>query len=175
LSGREKYKGYDMVINCLPSLLINFPSIRYIIAGKYDDEEKGRIDRLIKEKGLEKHVILTGYLKEDMLTDYYQMADLFIMPSRKEGFGIVFLEAMVSGLPVIGGNMDGSVDALRNGELGILVDPTSIDSISEGISSALQLLPGRTENDSRILQEKVLSHFGYPEYKKRLADLINSN
>ena len=172
LSSTEKYKGYDIVIECLPELKTQFPNIRYVIGGKYDAEEKLRIDHLVQDLELEGQVILTGYLPENELTDHYQMADLFIMPSRKEGFGIVFLEAMVCGLPVIGGNMDGSVDALRNGELGTLVDPESKDEIIAAIAQLMKQKQHHGEDQKRDLQQKTLSYFGFEQYKKRLEEVI---
>jgi asparagine synthase (glutamine-hydrolysing) len=172
LSGREKYKGYDLVIQCLPELKKQFPQIRYIIAGKYDNEEKARLDALISSLQLESNVFLTGYLAEKSLLEYYQAADLFIMPSRKEGFGIVFLEALICGLPVIGGNQDGSVDALRNGELGILVDPTNMQEIIDGITEVLIHKDNYTDEYRRAMQQKTLGYFGFPAYKKRLQEIL---
>ncbi|HRO41217.1 MAG TPA: asparagine synthase (glutamine-hydrolyzing) [Flavipsychrobacter sp.] len=172
LSGREKYKGYDLVIQCLPELKKQFPTVRYIIAGKYDNEEKARLDNLITSLGLEENVFLTGYLAEKSLLEYYQTADLFIMPSRKEGFGIVFLEALICGLPVIGGNQDGSVDALRNGELGILVNPTSMSEIVDGITEVLIHKENYTDEYRLAMQQKTLQYFGFPAYKKRLQEIL---
>lgn len=172
LSGKEKYKGYDIVIKCLPELKKNFPTIRYIIAGKYDVQEKARLDELIKELGLEENVILTGYLAEKSLLEYYQSADLFIMPSRKEGFGIVFLEALICGLPVMAGNQDGSVDALKNGELGVLVDPTNVDEIVNEITDVLNNREEYSYEYRLFMQQKTLNYFGFPVFKKRLKDIV---
>ncbi len=172
LSGREKYKGYDLVIKSLPALRKKFPDIRYIIAGKYDSEEKSRLDDLIAELELERHVFLTGYLAEKSLMEYYQAANLFIMPSRKEGFGIVFLEALICGLPVIAGNQDGSVDALRNGELGILVNPANLQEIIDGIEEVLVHKENYTDEYRLAMQQKTLGYFGFPAYKKRLQDIL---
>jgi len=172
LSGREKYKGYDLVIQCLPELKKQFPTIRYIIAGKYDAEEKSRLDELINKLDLNENVFLTGYLAEKSLLEYYQAADLFIMPSRKEGFGIVFLEALICGLPVIGGNQDGSVDALRNGELGILVNPGNLQEIIDGITEVLIHKDNYTDEYRLAMQQKTLHYFGFPAYKKRLQEIL---
>jgi asparagine synthase (glutamine-hydrolysing) len=174
LSSREKYKGYDIVLECLPELRERFPSIKYVIAGKYDDAEKDRLEKLIKTLSLEKNVIITGFVDEKMLVNYYQMSDLFIMPSRKEGFGIVFLEALVCGLPVMGGNKDGSVDALRNGELGLLVDPLNKNEIIKGIADILEKKDQITEEYRRTMQQKTIAYFGFTKYKSRLQKILNN-
>ena len=87
--------------------------------------------KLVEEKNLTNNFILTGYIEDKELTDHYLLADVFVMPSTQEGFGIVFLEALVCGLPVIAGNKDGSVDALLNGKLGKLIDPDNIQGTIE--------------------------------------------
>ena len=72
---------------------------------------------------LSESVIFTGYVKDEEVAAHFSIADIYIMPSTKEGFGIIFIEAMFYGKPVIAGNKDGSADALQNGTLGILVNP----------------------------------------------------
>jgi phosphatidyl-myo-inositol dimannoside synthase len=169
LVSSEKYKGYDKVIAALGYVKEVFPTIKYILAGKYDDKEKERVDALIRQYKMTDHVILTGYLSENEVTDHYCLADLFIMPSRKEGFGIVFLEALASGVQVIGGNQDGTVDALLNGALGKLINPAKISEISDSIVEVLS----KPAVNSAALQAKVLEHYRFERYKERLQTYIN--
>ena len=121
-----------------------------IWSGKYDEEEKVRIDKLINDLGLRNVVSLSGFIKEEEIAAHYCMSDLFIMPSQKEGFGIVFIEALSMGVPVIAGNIDGSVDALRNGELGTLVNPESKEEITEAIKNVIK------RNESIVLLDHDL-------------------
>jgi phosphatidylinositol alpha-1,6-mannosyltransferase len=79
---------------------------------------------------------LLGEVAGRNLPAYYRLADLFVMPTTGEGFGIVFLEASAVGLPVIGGNRDGSVDALAEGRIGSLVDPDDVTGLAEAIITA---------------------------------------
>ena len=122
---------------------------------------------------LENNVFLVGFIAEEEITDHYQLADLFIMPSKKEGFGIVFIEAMACGLPVIAGNQDGSVDALKNGELGMLINPENKDEMLEKLEMVLNS-NSYTVAQKKLLQQKVNSHFGYSHFyqnlKKQLAN-----
>jgi phosphatidyl-myo-inositol dimannoside synthase len=169
LVSSEKYKGYDKVIAALGYVKDIFPNIKYILAGKYDEKEKQRVDALVKQYDMCDNVVLTGYLPESEVTDHYCLADLFIMPSRKEGFGIVFLEALASGVQVVGGNQDGTVDALINGALGKLINPSKISEISDSIIEVLSTPPINPAS----LQAKALEHYRFERYKKRLQTYIN--
>jgi glycosyltransferase involved in cell wall biosynthesis len=176
LSSSEKYKGYDIVIECLPELRKAIPNIKYVIAGKYDEGEKVRIDKLVNENDLQEIVVFAGFIKNEEVKDFYQMADLFIMPSKGEGFGIVFIEAMACGLPVIAGNEDGSVDALQNGKLGTLVEPENENDI---IASMIKIYDAKlksTSSNNSLLQKNVLNTFGFDHYKSNLKTLLaNTN
>ena len=167
LAGNERYKGYDRVIMALATLEKKTFNIKYIIGGSSDEIERKYVLDLIKEHNLEGRVILTGYIPDEELKDYFQMSDLYIMPSLNEGFGIVFIEAMYYGLPVIAGNKDGSVDALLNGALGQLVNPTDIDEIKNAIITNL-------ENDinSKPDFNLLMAHFSFQHYKNKLLSII---
>jgi len=169
LSINEKEKGYSKVIAALPEILKSQPNVVYILAGKYDQHEKKRIELLLAQYKMEKNVILTGYVKDEEISDLYKLADVFIMPSRKEGFGIVFLEALASGTSVIGGNQDGTVDALLNGSLGMLINPTKIDEITSAI---LQHLQGQNQNPEQ-LQKGVLEQYRFSRYQQRLQQCLD--
>ena len=166
ISSAEGYKGYDRVIEALA--LLHEKKFRYLIAGKYDEEEQQRLIRLAKQIGVEEHLLFTGFLKEEEIQAHYQLADLFVMPSTNEGFGIVFIEALACGTPVLAGNQDGSVDALKNGEMGTLVDPTSPAAIAAAIELLLadaQLKDFDRQNE-RI--QKVQATFGFSSFQERL-------
>lgn len=170
LSSTELYKGHDQVIRVLASLKKTFPAIKYILAGKYDGPEKLRIEKLIAENGVEDQVILTGFIKEEELADHFLLANLFILPSKKEGFGIVFIEALACGLPVICGNADGSVDAICNGSLGKAINPDSLEELEKW---AIDFLNNPLTEDERLkLQHECLAHFDEKSYMKKLEVLI---
>ncbi len=163
LSSKEMYKGYDKVIAALPEIIKQYPQVRYLVVGKYDHIEKKRLQDLIKGLSLEEYVIFTGYVPDDLLETHYTMADAYIMPSTNEGFGLSFIEAMFYGVPVVSGNIDGSVDALCNGKLGLMVNPSSPDEIVNAVKKIIG-------NKEACLPDKdlLLSKFNYSVYKEKL-------
>lgn len=167
LAARERYKGYDIVIESLKELRKTNPGLKYLIIGKYDDIEKERLDILIKKAGLQTHVIFTGFVPDEDLAEHFNLADVYIMPSEKEGFGIVFIEAMYYNKPVIAGNKDGSVDALLNGRLGLLVNPESLEEVScaitKMVNNKVEYLPNR---------QLLMEHFSYPVYKEKWREVL---
>lgn len=170
LSSSEKYKGYDHTIELLPQLLEKYPNLVYLLGGKWDAVEKKRLEDLIVTNQLQDHIRMVGFIDEAELTEHFLLSDLFILPSKKEGFGIVFIEALASGLRVIAGNKDGSVDALQNGALGALVDPDDQQGILSSISILLK--HSQNENEKMTLQEKCIKAFGYTHYLQSVKNLI---
>ncbi|RZK42878.1 MAG: glycosyltransferase [Pedobacter sp.] len=167
LSSQESYKGYDRVLLTLPELIKDFPRLRYIIAGKADDLERNRVNELIKHLGVENHVSLIGFVKDDELDSHLLLGDIFIMPSSNEGFGIVFIEAASNGCKVIAGNIDGSVDALMNGDLGSLVDPNDLSQIASAIRNNFI-----SKKKPQEIQDKCLQNFSYGGYFDKIKELI---
>lgn len=168
LSGSEQYKGYDKVLEILPGLKKHHTHIKYILAGKADAKEQQRVKQMIADLNLKDSVILTGFIKDEEVTDHYLLADAFIMPSTMEGFGLVFIEAMSCGLPVIAGNVDGSADALKNGELGTLVNPFDGNQIIHELTNILNKTGSDDMSAKVALQNKVINEFGFNSFKKRL-------
>lgn len=170
LSSTEKYKGYDNVIKILPQLIEKDPNIVFLLAGKADDEEQARLESLINEYQIGDHIKLIGFVDEAEISDHFLLSDIFVMPSKKEGFGIVFIEAMASGLKVVAGNKDGSVDALSNGKLGKLVDPDNLNEVEHVLSELLVQPSGDAEK--RALQKSVYDVFNYDKYREHIKNII---
>jgi glycosyltransferase involved in cell wall biosynthesis len=168
MDATERYKGYDRVLQATALLINEIPDLKYIIGGSYDKIEKKKIDELIIELGLKDNVVITGFIPDENLKDYFLMSDVYVMPSYNEGFGIVFIEAMYYGLPVIAGNKDGSVDALLNGKLGTLIDPMDI----EGLKNAIEYNFEHT-NKAKVDTDVLLANFGYEVYKEKINGILN--
>jgi asparagine synthase (glutamine-hydrolysing) len=135
LSAEERYKGFDEVLETMPKLLESMPNLAYLIAG--DGLDRARLEQKARQLGLAENVVFAGRVAESEKADHYRLADAYVMPGWGEGFGIVYLEAMACGIPVVGSSIDGSREALRHGELGLLVDPHNPAQIREAIIAAL--------------------------------------
>lgn len=162
LAKEERYKGFDEVIEVLPYLAREIPQITYLIVG--DGDDRVRLETKARRLGVENRVIFVGYVSEEEKIDLYNLADVFVMPGRGEGFGIVYLEAMACGVPVIGSLLDGSHDALRGGTLGQLVDPDDPQQIMAAIHKALAVPRGRPAG---------LEYFSIQAYRKRLVKIVH--
>ena len=136
LSSTERYKGIDEILEVMPQLIQQVPNLVYLVVGEGDDRD--RLANKARSLALEGSVIFAGRIAEEEKVDHYNLADAFAMPGQGEGFGIVYLEAMACGLPVVGSQLDGSKDALQDGALGILVDPRDSEDLSRGIREALK-------------------------------------
>lgn len=171
---KERFKGYDQVLQALPNIIKYVPNVHYILVGKGPD--KDRIVNFIEKNNLQNYVTLTGFVSDEELSDHYNLCDLFILPSKTEGFGIVYLEALASGKPCIAGNQDGATDALVNGELGILINPDDIEAIAENVVSILQKKhPNSNLYQPEILREKVIKKFGFSQFKITLKSILNNH
>jgi phosphatidyl-myo-inositol dimannoside synthase len=132
LHAAEQSKGFDEILEVLPSLP---EDVSYVIVGEGSDRE--RLEARAKALGVAERVRFTGYVGGAEKAAHYALADAYVMPSSGEGFGIVFLEALAAGLPVVGSAIDGGREALLDGMLGTLVDPRQPAALRAAILDAL--------------------------------------
>lgn len=173
LDNSERYKGYDQILLAMPEIRLAIPNAHYILVGKGSD--RPRIEQLISQLDLHDCVTLAGFIPDSELCDYYNLCDVFAMPSKGEGFGIVYLEALACGKPTLAGNQDGAVDALCNGELGVLVNPDDVNAIAQTLIQILQgAYPHPILYQPQILREQVIARFGFEQFQQTLAELIQT-
>lgn len=166
----ERYKGYDTVIQALPLLRLHFPKIQYLLVGLGDDIP--RIRNMVSELGVQQHVIFCGYVPSEILPYYYNACDIFIMPSKWEGFGIVYLEAMASGKPVIVGNSCGAPEVINNGEYGLLVDYGDTNAIVKAVSQILNKETDEQMRNPHLLRAFVVKKYGKDAFRHRVEKLL---
>jgi glycosyltransferase involved in cell wall biosynthesis len=161
LDSRERYKGFDEMIAVLPALLSRYPDLVYAVAGEGDD--RARLMALAESRGVGRHVIFPGRIAEDEKAGFLCLADVFVLAGRGEGFGIVLLEAMACGVPVVASTLDGSREAVADGRLGELVDPGDEIALVAAVERALAKGRGRPHG---------LDDFGLPMFGRRVAETI---
>ncbi len=162
------YKGVDVTIRALPRILQDFPDVKYLVIGRGDDQP--RLLQLAKDLGVADRVIFAGFVPTEDLVAHYRLSDAYIMPSQ-EGFGIVYLEAMACGIPVLAGAGDGSADPLQDGKLGWQVPHRDPQAVAK---ACLEILQG---NDPRCkgewLRQKTLAQFSQAALQYKLKDLLH--
>ena len=171
LADVERFKGYDQILAAMPMIRQVIPDVHYMIVGKGGD--RVRIEQMISDMGLETCVTLAGFVPDESLSDYYNLCDVFAMPSKLEGFGIVYLEAMACGKPVLGGDQDGAVDALDNGRLGALINPDDVPSIASTLVKILKKeYPLPLLYQPYQLRQAVIDLYGYSSFQSTLNELL---
>jgi phosphatidyl-myo-inositol dimannoside synthase len=161
------YKGVDVTIRALPEITKAFANVKYVVIGRGDDQP--RLAQLASDLGVADQVIFAGFVPDDALIDHYRLADVYVMPS-KEGFGIVYLEAMACGVPVIAGNDDGSADPLQDGRVGWQVpyrDPSAV------AAACIEALGGKDPRcHGEWLRQESLASFSARALAQRLSTLL---
>ncbi|GAA0747861.1 glycosyltransferase [Clostridium oceanicum] len=135
VSNLIKTKGIDLNIRAINVLVKKHPNIKYYIIG--DGPEKEHLLEMVKKYNLLKNIIFLGQLDHKKVMEYMSKCKVFSMPSWKEGFGVVYLEAMLQGKPVIGVKGEGIEDVINNKENGILVSPNNVEELVISIEKLL--------------------------------------
>lgn len=164
LASSERYKEHDRVIESLPRVLLEHPDAIYLIVG--DGDDRHRLEILATEVGVQERLRFAGFVAARELPDYFHLADVLVMPTTGEGFGIAFLEAMASGIAVIGGTRDGSLDPLADGMLGTPIDPENGEELTTAICTALRNADARSDRADR---------FKLPAFADHLHALVRSS
>jgi len=158
------HKGQDIGIRALASLSRDFPDLRYILVGEGHDEP--RLRALAEAMGVTSRVGFVGAMRDDELPEAYATSTIYLGASRidkeinVEGFGISFLEAGASGVPSVAGDSGGVRSAVRDGETGIVVQPTDAEAVTGAIHSLL-LNPERRAQMGRAARLAVETHYNW--------------
>jgi glycosyltransferase involved in cell wall biosynthesis len=161
MAGQSRAKGFDEIIELMPRLVRKVPNLLYIAAGSGPDLE--RLRHKADVLGVGDRVMFPGRIPEEHKADYYRLADAFVMPSRGEGFGIVLLEAMAQGTPVLASRRDGGFEAVLGGELGVVADPENPDDLLEGVFKVLGQQRGVPAG---------LHHFSFEKFRERVEAIL---
>lgn len=143
----ENVKGIEYLIKAFD--LLRFDPAKagsnLLIIG--DGSERKNLEGLTKQLGLEDKVKFVGQIPPEGIPEYLAMADCFVLPSLKEGFGIAVLEAMATGVPVVASKVGGILDIIEDGKNGLLTEPGNPEEIAKGI--------GRIYQDSALRRQLI--------------------
>ncbi len=165
LAETERAKGIDRVIEALPAV----PEAQYVVIG--DGADRSRLEQLAERLGVRARVHFVGRVPAEQLTAYYRGCEVFVLPSRKEGFGIVFLEAMSAGKPCIGARAGGVPEVIADGVTGLLVPPDDVASLGRALLELLRDEPRRMAM-GRAGRDRFEREFAYPRFRERLETLL---
>ncbi|HKF65922.1 MAG TPA: glycosyltransferase family 4 protein [Vicinamibacterales bacterium] len=168
MSAAERYKGHDALLDVWPRLVSHHPNAVLVIVG--DGDDRPRLEARVAALGITRAVRFLGAVDDRQLADLYRSCRLFAMPSRDEGFGLVFLEAMRAGKPCIGGR-GAAAEIIEHGVTGLIVDPGS----RQDLSAALERLytePDTCSQFGAAGRERFLSTFTSDCFQTRLLRVI---
>jgi phosphatidylinositol alpha-1,6-mannosyltransferase len=167
---REAYKGVDHLIMALPALLRTLPDLHLVAIGEGTDLP--RLEGLGREECVSTHVHFLPQMQPEELSLAYGACELFALPSRGEGFGLVFLEAMSRGKAVIGGAHGGTPEIIEEGINGYLVPYGDVTQLTARLLRLLSDESCRRRMGQQAF-ERVCSNFTYPHFSAELTRLLD--
>ena len=170
LRSNERYKGHDQLIAAWPAVVATMPRAHLLIVG--DGDDRARIASLAEESGVGRSISTPGFVDDDVLGACYQRSSIFAMPSRGEGFGLVYLEAMSHRLPCIGSRQDAAGEVIQDGVTGLLVDQHDVSGLAATIVSLLQS-PERCRAMGLAGRERLQQEFTVAAFRARLAAALD--
>jgi phosphatidyl-myo-inositol dimannoside synthase len=159
----ERYKGHDLLLDVWPRVLARVPEARLIVAG--DGDDRARLEARAAALALTERVQFLGHVSDEMLTRLYRDCTFFVMPSRDEGFGLVFLEAMRAGKACVGGN-GAAAEIIQDGVTGLVVDPQEPQQVFSAVVRLFEDAETR-ERMGRAAAERCAREFAEARFRER--------
>ncbi len=166
MAAEERYKGHDMLLDLWPRVAAEVPGARLVIAGEGSD--RARLEA--KAAPLEDGVSFLGRVSDETLAALYRHCAFFVMPSRDEGFGLVFLEAMRAGKACIGG-IGAAAEIIEDGVTGLVVDPADPEQVLKAVLR-LYREPETRERMGRAGAARVAARFTEAHFSRRFRTLL---
>jgi glycosyltransferase involved in cell wall biosynthesis len=178
LVSSERYKGHDVLLQALVHVRQKVPDVLYLVVGEGDD--RVRLEEMARQLNLGESVCFLGEISDEHLATCYDLCEVFAMPSRTEldgasakgeGFGIVYLEAMMRGKPVIGPNYGAPTEFIRHGEHGLLVNPQDPEAVAAAVVELFES-PERARRMGEAARAWVRREYSYRRFVERLRALL---
>lgn len=159
-------KGFHRVMEQLPALLERFPNLIYlIVGGEHPNGDEQRLRRIAGEIGVADRVKFMGVHPPERLRYFYSAADLYVMPSRTEGWANVFLEAAACGLPAVATRVGGNAEVISSSQVGTLVPYGDGEALRNAIVDGLE---------KRWDVEAIIAHARDNAWEKRIGQLLQA-
>jgi phosphatidylinositol alpha-1,6-mannosyltransferase len=165
----ERYKGMDTLITALPRLLPRWPELQLAAIGEGDD--RAWLEDLAEENGVRRHVHFLSGLSYEELAACYAHCEIFALPSKGEGFGLVYLEAMACGKPVIGGAHGGAPEVIDDGRTGYLVPHGDAAQLATAVDTLLAD-PALGQEMGRRGKQRVEHEFRFSVFAKSFRKIL---
>lgn len=166
LSSTDRYKGIDHLIEAMPEILKAAPGTKLRIVGRGDDSQ--RLQNLARTHQLAESVEFAGFVSNEQLRHEFARCTVFALPSEKEGFGLVYLEAMAHGKPCIAADSGGSPEVV-NEDCGFVVPYGDVAALTKSCIAAL------TQRwDAQDISRKTHARFGFDAFRERLKFQLES-
>jgi phosphatidyl-myo-inositol dimannoside synthase len=171
LIASEPGKGVDTIIRVLPDVLKSVPELFYVVVGGGDLQH--RLQELARASPARDRILFVGQLRFGQLKHLFSRSDIFAMPSRQEGFGLVFLEAMALGKPVIAGSSGGAREIVQDGVTGFLVNPDDPDTLARCL---VQLLGDEDlrRNMGDAGRQRIEENYTFPRFRDRFVQILEA-
>ncbi len=173
----RRVKGQDLMLHAMPGVLAHFPEAHFTIAGEVlEPEFFAELQKLVTDLGLARNVSFLGKITD--LRKHLERADIFVLPSRSEGFSNALVEAMAAGLPCIATDVGGNAEAIQDGVDGLIVAPENATALSAAVLDLLQH-PSKASEFSVAARHTVETKFTADAMLRQVADafreLLRSN
>ena len=167
----EKYKGADTLVAALPRVLKTAPDASLALVG--DGDDRPRLEKLARDLGVSERAHFLHGLAPEQLFACYANCDVFALPSRGEGFGLVFLEAMAHAKPVIGGAHGGIPDIVEDGVTGLLVPHGEVERLAQALESLLNN-PSRAGEMGARGRDRLAKTFSFAQFQLQLTQILGN-
>jgi len=169
MSRAERYKGHDEILESWSAVVRRVPGAQLVIAGQGDDVT--RLRETAASLGLSNDALFLGFVADGTLEALRQRVALFALPSRGEGLGLVYLDAMRAGLACIGGGHDADADVIVHGETGEMVDQGDREALATSIINLLRE-PERRAEYGAAGRRRFEADFTFARYCDRLRPIL---
>jgi phosphatidylinositol alpha-1,6-mannosyltransferase len=165
----ERGKGHDQLLECWPAVVHELPEAELWIIG--DGNDRPQLEARARSLGIESSVLFLGRVSDQELSQRYRTASVFAMPSRQEGFGLVYSEAMLHGLPCIASTLDAGAEIVQEGKTGLLVPYDDPAALADAILSILRN-PARARELGQAAKRRARERFGYERFRDGLLEAL---